>query len=323
MSDPITAAAIIGTAGAVTSGVGTAMQGSQSPVGQIKLPPELEAQQLQIIDQQIMAAQEEANKASDLSNMLYERAQVMDSATKGFIPYSEYENTITKQNREIAEKYGAETLNVLGFEQQLRGKAEDILAKSYDEYSDPSTEREITQTKQILEEQMSRDFGPDWRNTTAGQRAMASFNESVSVMRNTAQEQKRSSDINALTGLTGIGTTLGQGVFQGAGFGQNYLMGNLNTMSELTRATASTATDIGKSRLEYGNVPFGMMQSFGQQSLSGDIKNYIKESGAGGMFPEFQTYGEYKRSGGWGEGFGEKKPPLNRSEYYQDYQWNK
>ena len=141
-----------------------------------------------------------------------------------------------------------------------------------------------------MEEQLTRDLGPDWRLTEGGQRALANFNESASIMRSEA----RSQEIGRVGQLTNIGSTIGQGIFQGAQFGQSALTSNLANMQNLYTSTAGAATELGGTALQYGQTGFDMLQQFGQQNLSKDITRYIGE-GAGGLFPEFQTYGEYKK----------------------------
>lgn len=320
MADPFTAMAIAGGVSAATGAAGTAMTAAGVGGGgtpQVKLPPELEAQQLQIIEQQIKDAQAASTRAGELSQMLGERASIVDGVANGFIPYSDGANAITQQNQLIAEKYGAETLNILGLEQTLRGKAEELATKTFEEFEDPRVEREIQNNQRLMEEQLTKDYGADWRNTEAGRRAMASFNESVSVMRTTASEQRRAEELNQLAGLTNVGLTLGENVFKGAAFGQNYLSANLASYSDIANQTAGISTDIAGKGLEFSNVPFSTLQQFGSQNLSGDIKDSIK-SGAGGAIPEFQTYGEYKDRNFSGEDIYAGRQP-SKEDYYSGY----
>lgn len=279
-------AAATTAAGTAMQGVGMAMDGGGGGTPQVSLPPEMEAQQLEQIQNQIQQAQEESERAGYLADSLTERANVLEQVSGGFIPYSEGANTLTKINQDIAEKYGAETLNVLGFAQELREEGERLLGQGLEDFEDPRTEREINETKRVMEEQLARDLGPDWRRTEGGRRALATFNESTDVMRRGASREMRTEELGRLSTLTGVGSEIGRGVFQGAGFGQDALTRNLSAMEGMYEGAATRATVIGANRLEYGKVGWDMMQQYGAQDRSGAIDKYVKEGESG--FGEFR-----------------------------------
>jgi hypothetical protein len=324
MADPFTAAAIIGATGAVASGVGGALAPGGSP--QAKLPPEMEAQQLEIIQQSIDDMNKERERTSAIADTLTERGNLLIEVEKGLIPEKDALARITKQNQLIAEKFGSEILTQvgelsgdLGFESKLREAGVDMLGKPLAEYKDPTVEREISEGKQALTEQLQHDLGPGWATSDAGIRAMRQFDQSSTEMRATASRSVRSEELGKLTALTNVGASVvgtrlnaGQGLFQGRQSAFNDLMAGMN--SSAGRNMLTTASQTGATTLDMGNTAFGQMTSFGQQNLSGDI---IKSIEGGNFMPEFQTFGEAGERGvvkNYYGGFGKGSP--NKDQYY-------
>jgi len=300
---PVNTTAIAAGVGAAATVAGTAIEASQGGMPRVKLPPEMEAQQLEIIQESIDQAQLEAEKTGAISQSLFERGQTLMDVEQGLIPEKEALQKITQQNQIMAERFGDEILDQIGelskdldFESKLRDYGVDMLGKPLEEFKDPTVEREISEGRIALEEQLTKQLGPGWQNTESGIRALRAFEQSSTEMRSDASREIRAEEMGVYNTLLGagqsiVGTRTGAGsqMFQGRQAAYGNLLAGMN--SNAGANMFATGTNITGERMQYGNIPFSQMQQFGSQDLSGDIKGAIE----GGQFmPEFQTYGEYK-----------------------------
>ena len=322
----IEAAAAVGIAGSVAGGVGQAIGSGGGGTPQVKLPPELEAQQLGILQTQMEQFEQESQRTSAAADAITQRAEILNQVQQGLIPTEEGLRSITTMNQQLADKFGEEILGQigdlskdLGLESMIRDKTQELLSQPLEEFKDPTVERQIGEGQRLLEERLSRQLGPDWKNSDAGIRALNAFNQSAIEARSTASRQMREEKINTLTGATGIAgniigarTSAGQLMFEGRQSSISNLYAGMSS-GQTGLGYLAQGAQLGASGLEYGQYPMQSFQQFGSQALSGDTRNYIKESGAGGMFPEFTTYGEYKKRTGTRD--------KTKSQYYQNYQY--
>lgn len=140
---------------------------------------------------------------------------------------------------------------------------------------DPLLDQQLGQEQGLLEEQMRRQLGPDWQNSSAGMEALGRFNQRATTMR-------QSSRFNQLQGLLnqqqqGMGNLAGQGVNlgalygrqagqlydQGMGFGQqgqNNLNVNINRTGDMMRVyglVPQTLADFGYNMTNQGQAAVG------------------------------------------------------------------
>lgn len=329
-------AAGVGIAGAAAQGIGTAIGSGGGGSQQVKLPPELEAQQLGILQTQMEQFEQESQRTSAAADAITQRANILNQVQQGLIPTEEGLRQITTTNQQLADKFGDEILGQigdlskdLGLESMIRDKTQELLSQPLEEFKDPTIERQIGEGQRLLEERLNRQLGPDWKNSDAGIRALNAFNQSAIEARSTASRQMREEKINTLTGATGIAGSI---IGARTGAGQLMFEGRQSAISNLYAGMSSGQTglgylgqgaQLGASALEYGQYPMQSFQQFGSQNISKDTSRYLTESGAGGMFNEFTTYGEAKKRGslpyteGWGKNYQDK------GEYYQNYQYKR
>jgi len=306
-----TATLVTGLAGAGVTGLGLALQDTPTPVGLVKLPPELEQQQLDIIQQSISDYQRERERAQAISGVLEQRANLQAQVASGLIPQQQALQTITRQNEQIAQQFGTQILGItnqmsadsgfgVGLENDIRTQAQRLATGNYEDFRDPTVEREIAQGEQQLREQLARQLGPGYQNSEAGIRALEAFRQGTSELRSNARNEA----VQRLGTLTGVaqGTRASQlGLL-------NYLQGGRDNAQQALAAgiyaqnpasqNLVQAAQLGQQALNLGQVPFGQLQSFGQQQLSGDILGAIGSGQIKGI-PDFITQAEnFQASGG-------------------------
>lgn len=285
-------AAVSGAAGTALEGAGMAMgAGGGGGTPRAELPPEMEAQQLEILKDSITALNQEMERTNAVANTLQERGQLMMDVSEGLIPEKEALQRITQQNQQLATRFGEEITGLLNDMSGLGDLEDRLLEGDLEDFRDPVIEREIENNKRILEEEMQRSLGPGWRETEAGQRALQKMNETAMVMRSQGSRAYRQEQLG--TYQTVLSGKMGQGqlLFQGRQATMGDLLGGAQQMSGFAGQMLGTSAELGQTRASMGYDTFGMMQQFGSQNLSNEIKDYIGTGNAG-----FGAFGEDKRT---------------------------
>lgn len=289
-----TATLVTGLAGAATTGLGLALQDTPTPAGLVKLPPELEQQQLDIIQQSIDDYQRERDRATAIASTLENRANMQAQVASGLIPQQQALQEITRQNEQIAKQFGTQILGLtnqlgadssfgIGLENDIRAQAQRLVTGNYEDFKDPTVEREIQDGEQQMRERLARQLGPGWENSEAGMRAMEAFRQGSAELRSNTRNQ----EVQRLGALTGVaqGTRQSQlALLDSLQSGRNTAQGTLAAGIYAQNPASQNliqAQQVGQQALNLGQVPFGQIQSFGQQELSGDILNAIQNGNAG------------------------------------------
>jgi len=320
MSDPVTAGLALGIGGTVAGGVGSFLNAPSGPKV-AELPPELELEQIRILQNQISAFEQESARTSIIADNLQSRANIYTGLADGLIPEQAAIQAINKQNEEIARNFGQEALRQVQLlsndqEEQLDRNLRDTIRAETQRLAgadplaigkDPRVEAEITRGRAQLEEELARRYGPGYADTEAGRRAFLSFEEGAQNLRfNSARE--RSDQLGRLSNIAG--QTEGQRLAQNQqrqSFAQFLLGGREASVNQLGQATNlglqaeslgqqafANAAQIGQSGVQLSQIPFSTLQSFGNQNISGTTRNLL-ESGRVGPGSVFQQTGGISR----------------------------
>lgn len=313
------AAAPAFAAGASVLGTGLQVAGAmtaeeQRTPGIVELPPEMEQEQIRIIQQSIEDFEKERARAAAVADQLYTRAQIESQVAEGLIPRREALEAITRQNEDIAQRFGddilktvdslsKDTIGALGYdlEKDIRQQAQKELQQPFSEFKDPQVERELEEGQIKLEEELARRLGPGYANSEAGIRALNAFKQGATELRTRVSRETRAESVNRLGALSNIAGQTKQSQLAGRqsqmNFGELLFRGREASQDRLNQgfATASSvrqgmvqASQFGQQALNLSNIPFGQIQSFGQQELSDDIKNALQRGQYGGRFSNFQ-----------------------------------
>lgn len=310
-----------GIAGSVAQGIGAATSGG-GPSGLVKLPPEMEAKQIAILEQSIQDYERERTRTQAIADSLQQRSQLELDVSQGLIPKQDALAALTRQNEQIAKTFGDEVLGVvnnlsqdtvgaLGFdlEKDIRQEAQRLTGQRFEEFKDPQVERELVEGRARLEEELARRLGPGYATSEAGRRALSAFDQGGTELRSRVSRETRGAEVNRLGGLASIaGATkqsqlagrqsqmqFGELLFRGREASQDRL-GQGFGISQQAQAGLGRAAQLGQSTTELGRVPFGLLQQFGSQDLSGDIRDAIESGQFGGSFSDFVS-GTERRSG--------------------------
>ncbi len=285
----VEAAAVVGIAGTVAGGVGTAL-GSKQP-GRVQLPTEMEAQELDIINTQVQQFENESIRTDATADAIFERGQILNDIQKGLIPTEEGLARITETNQLLADKFGEEILGQigelsedLGLESMIRERTETLISSPLEEFKDPTTERQIGEGRRVLEERLSRQLGADWRNSDSGIRALTAFEQSATELRSNASRNVRAEKLGLLTGATGIAgsiigarTAAGSLMFEGRQSSISNLFAGMSPSGQSGLGFMGQGAQIGGKALEYGQFPMQSFQQFGSQAISGDTKKGMED----------------------------------------------
>lgn len=312
------AGAAIGTAaaGVASTAIGAALQSDEKNPSIVKLPPELENQQLELISQAINDAKNERERSFAIANALEERARAQQAVAQGLIPRAEALATITRQNEELAQRFGVElgrtldqlsgdTLGALdyGVEKDIRSKIQTELGQDLQEYKDPTVERELEDGRRRLEEQLIQQLGPGYATSDQGRRAMQMFDQSATELRARTSRDFRMENAQRLgifsqvagqtkaSQLAGRGSILqtGELLFRGRETTQDRLNAGIYAENPAL-ANLSAAAEMGVNAAQIGKIPFSLLQQFGQQDISSDTWNGIKEGNFAGLgFGNYET----------------------------------
>lgn len=318
------AAAPIGVAavGAAAQGLGAALQDDPRQAGIVRLQPELENKQLEIISQAIADAQRERERALAISQTLEDRARAQQAVAQGLVPRAEALSAITRQNEELAQRFGADitrtldqlssdTLGALNLdvEKDIRSQIQKELGQPLQEFKDPTVERELSEGRQRLEEQLMRTLGPGYANSDQGRRAMQMFDQSAVELRSRTSRESRNENVTRLGQFAQIAGSTKQSQLAARGSilntGQLLFQGRETTQDRLGQGIYAEnaaldqlrqASALGQQAATIGQQPFGLLQQFGQQELSRDITRGIERGDFGNIgFNDFVTDSEARR----------------------------
>lgn len=318
-----TAAAITGIAGAISSGIGAATADKGQPGFRVDLPPELEAEQLALIQQNLLDFERERQQIQEAVGLLEGIAQTQTELAQGLRPEKEALESLTRQTEQLGQLFGDKLPGVVeGVEQDIgdirtalssfdfgTGLEEDIRSqvgktlKAGREFKDPQVERELEEGRAKLRERLATQFGPGFENTDAGIRALQAFETGATELRFDVAEKGRSNEVARLQGLAGAAgsaqqsrlATLGSRIsgrqtsaLTGIQFGGQLFQGQQNALTRLGQGigaqslgadTLLSARELGSQGLGLADQPFGLLQQFGSQALSGDIQKALRKGG--------------------------------------------
>ncbi len=335
------AGAAIGTAaaGVASTAIGAALQSDEKNPSIVKLPPELENQQLELISQAINDAKNERERSFAIANALEERARAQQAVAQGLIPRAEALATITRQNEELAQRFGVElertldqlsgdTLGALdyGVEKDIRSKIQTELGQDLQEYKDPTVERELEDGRRRLEEQLIQQLGPGYATSDQGRRAMQMFDQSATELRARTSRDFRMENAQRLgifsqvagqtkaSQLAGRGSILqtGELLFKGRETTQDRLNAGIYAENPAL-ANLSAAAEMGVNAAQIGKIPFSLLQQFGQQDISSDTWEGIQKGKFADLgFSNYDTLSEQRDRAIRGQG-SELTTMLNRN----------
>jgi len=302
--DPLTVTAGAAVATGAAGTVLDAVQGAPDP-RVVRLPPEAEAQQLEIIGQAVQDFESERARTLEAITALDQIGQTQIAIGEGLIPDSEGIQRLNQQTAEFGERFGQELPGVIDainqdfqgiraqlgqfdneLESNIRDRTEEILTQDRGEFTDPSTERQIQEGRDQLVERLTQQFGPGFENTDAGIRALNAFEQGARETRFQVSEQGRSNEIARLQGLASAAgsarqselSTLG-GRLSGLQAGQS-LAASLFSGQQQALGTLSNQTVTGSNLLSAGA---GAFQGASQLAA----QNQANAQNAFGLFQQF------------------------------------
>lgn len=267
-----TATLITGLAGAAATGISAATAPSAQVSGVIALPPELEAEQLRLIEQAIGDADKERKRSLAIADTLESRANIEAQVARGLLPREQALKEITRQNETIARTFGEEILNqVRTLSPALTREAEQLINQPLQEFKDPQVERELEQGKAALEERLVKELGPGYATSEAGIRALRAFDQGATELRSSTSRNVRNERTGRLSAVADVALRQGQSLFAGRESATGALAGGIYAGDQASKNLLE-AQDARLKAADLGRLPFGLLQQFGAQRLSSDVK---------------------------------------------------
>jgi len=299
---------ITGLTSAAATGASAALAGGGGGKP-IELPPDMEAEQVEVLEQQLADFEIERTRNQEAVRRLEGIADLQIDVASALVPDKDKLRQLTQQTQELALMFGDEIPEVIsgvkedlaafasaGFdvEADIREQIAQTVRETGREYKDPTVERNIEEGRTQLEERLAMQLGPGYSNTEAGIRALQAFEQGATEMRYNVSKEGRAAEASRLGALAGAAATTSGSIAQRVGsrlqFGQLLFTGReqagANLMSGLSAPniglnTLIQARELGRSGVEMAEIPMRGLQAFGSQELSRDIQRAIEQRGFG------------------------------------------
>lgn len=280
MADPATIYGAVEAGGAIFSGLSEIFGSDPRQAGSIYLPPELEERQLELLNQAIEDFQRERARSMAIADSLESRARLQESVSRGLIPSEEAFKQITKQNEQLALAYGGELLKQVNeLSGGITAEAKKLLTTPYQDFKDPTVERDIENGRVQLEEQLARQLGPGYAQSEAGIRALRAFEEGATNLRVQGSREA----VDRLGKISAVASNQFESLTRGRLAAEGSLVSGLYA-GDKSFENLSNAQNQRYTAAQASLIPFAALQQFGQQNLSDDIVEAIKSGRYGKNF---------------------------------------